>query len=231
MVGPGIGPAALDWRNTANAISSPGDQQKCNACSSFAVAAAIGAHLSIAAGQIVEVSAGYLHTCLGNARLTNPDDICNGQVDLNRMVQLVRDTGYALAAADDYPFPPSACPTTSKAGQISAFTPIGDADDAKSALVRGPIVADMYIWRDFFDYTTARAPTYVPDLTRGNPEVHSVCVIGFNAQGWLIKNSMGPAWGDGSGFAVIAYHDCMLIEGPDNPPDGLSARETFAIEL
>jgi C1A family cysteine protease len=232
---PAAPPITYDWRNTPNAISPPHNQQNCDSCSSFAVAAAIGARLSIAAHQIVEISSGYFHTCLGNPDKTDPQQICDGQVNLYTMVQQVVNNGYVLMTPGDYPFPQAACDTAAIAGQISAMTPIANAMDAKIELVNhGPIVADMYIWPDFFTYTAARSSTYVPDMTQGNSEVHAVCVIGYNAQGWIIKNSMGPAWGDGRGFAIIAYGDCMLIEGPNNPQGGLAglpARETFALQI
>src|SRR5665213_881616 len=98
-------PAAFDWRGR-NVISPPRNQGVCESCSSFAVAAAIGARLSITspAGQLVEVSAGFLHTCLGHAGLTDPAAICSGPIDLNAMVNLVINNGYALATANDYPF-------------------------------------------------------------------------------------------------------------------------------
>jgi C1A family cysteine protease len=222
--------AAFDWRTRI--VITPAQQQgTCNACSSFAVAAAIEAiWMTANAGRPIALSPGFIHTCLGHQGDTDPDSICEGGVDLFAAVNLVQQNGYALSSPGDYPFAAAACSATPAAGHISGFEPISGSSDAKTRLVSdGPIVADLYIWQDFLDYTINRAPTYVPDMTRPGPYLHSVCVVGFDARGWIVKNSYGPDWGDGSGFANIAYGFCALIGAP--PPPGGYAREAFAIQL
>jgi C1A family cysteine protease len=218
MSGSSILPTVFDCR-TQGVISPPKDQGNCESCSAFAVAATIGALLSIAQknGPLIEVSAGYLHTCLGNAGTDNPATVCGNTVDLQTMVELVQSTGYILAVDGDYPFDPASCSTTQPPVKVKGAPRVAGENDAKSKLVAtGPIVAEMFVWPDFFTYSIAKAPTYSPDMTQQGYLPHSVCVVGFNTQGWIIKNSRGLTWGD-QGFAVVPYGVCALIEG-DAPP-------------
>ena len=181
-------------------------------------------------GTAVRVSPGYIHTCLGHANDTDPQVICSYGVDLFAALTLVLQQGFATLDSAAYPCPPGVCGVIQPTGRISEFGPIAGAGMAKAAIQNaGPIAADMYIWEDFFDYTTARAPTYQPDATRQGPYPHSVCVIGFNDQGWIVKNSMGNSWGDGRGCAVIAYGSCALLGAP--PPPGGVPRQAFAVSL
>jgi hypothetical protein len=221
---------AFDWRDTIT-IAAPVHQGTCNACTSFAIAAAIEAHRQIAQPHDpISVSAGYIHTCLGHDGDADAAQVCVAGVDLFAALTLVQARGYAAGLAGDYPFPAASCAVTAAAGRLRAFSPLPDTDSAKRQIVGGgPIVADMYVWADFFDYSTSRAPTYLPDTTRDGFYLHTVCVVGFNRDGWIIKNSFGPSWGDGRGFAVIGYDACALIGA--RPPAGGFPREAFAIEL
>lgn len=220
---------SFDWRDHV-AIPAPGLQGGCNACTSFAVAATIEIVARIAnSASAIAVSAGYLHTCLGHQGEADPSLICAGGIDLFRMLGLVQDSGYVLSSTGDYPFSPAACPTGTVAGSLADFVRVEGTDEARSRLLNGPIVADMYVWPDFFGYTTNQAPVYKPDMGGAQPYLHSVCVVGFDADGWIIKNSYGPDWGDGHGFATIDYASCGLLGAP--PPLGLASREAFALTL
>jgi len=59
--------------------------------------------------------------------------------------------------------------------------------------------------------------------------LHTVCVVGFTAAGWVIKNSYGPNRGVGHGFGTIPYGACGLIGA--TPPPGKVPREVFAITV
>lgn len=219
----------VDWR-TRIPISPPQFQGDCNACSSFALAAAIEALWAIAhPGQAIAVSAGFIHTCLGNNGEMDPAQICANGVDIGRACSLVQANGYALASPNDYPFNPTQCPIAVRAGAISGFAPIVGRDAAQAYLANnGPFVADLYIWQDFFGYNIAQAPAYVPHMEQA-PHLHSVCVVGFNPTGWIVKNSFGPEWGDGHGFATIAYNTCGMLGAP--VAANYYPRQAFAIQL
>jgi hypothetical protein len=222
--------AAFDWRDKI-AIRPPGNQGLCYACTSFALAATIEARWLIThPGQAVELSAGFIHTCIGHADETDAKAICNVGCDMYALITLLQTRAYARASPGDYPFTPSACAIASRLGTIGSFDEIADGDAAKSSIVNtGPLAADLYIWQDFFSYTTNRVPAYLPDTSTPGPYLHSVCVVGFDATGWIIKNSMGTSWGDGSGFATVPYGACGMI-GAKAPP-GNSPREAYSITV
>ena len=156
--------------------------------------------------------------------------ICALGVDLYAALHLVRARGYVAGGSASYPFPASACSAVQSTGTIASFMPIVDQETAKALLVNsGPLVADMYIWEDFFDFTTSRASSYVADLSREGPYLHSVCVVGFNSEGWIIKNSFGRSWGDGQGFGTIAHGQCALLGSA--PPSNRVQRQAFALRL
>jgi hypothetical protein len=175
------------------------------------------------------VSPGYLHTCIGHRNDSDLAQICRDGIDLSRMLLRVQEQGYASAASGDYPFDPRICSNTPLAGGISAAQEIAGPNEAKQRLLTGPIVADMYVWPDFFGYTTNFAPAYMPNQSSGPRFLHSVCVIGFGPAGWLVRNSYGPNWGDGTGHATVPYSECALLGAP--PPPGGVPRQSFFIQI
>lgn len=223
-------PASCDWRDKV-AINPPANQGLCYACTSFALASTIEARWLIAhPGQPIWLSAGFLHTCIGHAADTDPKTICNVGCDMYAVVTLLQTKKYARSSPGDYPFAPNACSIADRLGTIGGFDEIADGDAAKSDVVNaGPLAADLYIWQDFFSYTTKRGPAYIPDTSTPGPYLHSICVVGFDATGWIIKNSMGTSWGDGSGFATVPYGACGIIGG--QAPPGKSPRQAYSITV
>jgi len=223
-------PQPIDWRDRI-AISPPKNQGTCNACTSFALAGTIEACLLIASpGQpSVPISAGFIHTCIGHADDTDPDTICSVGCDMYMTLAALQTNAYARETVIAYPFPSAACAAAERLAPLAGFTEVDDPPSAKSSLVNAPIAADLYIWSDFFSYTTNHAPAYVPDATTDGPYLHSVCVVGFDVTGWIIKNSMGTAWGDGNGFATIPYGLCGMIGS--KAPGNRSPRVGYALSV
>lgn len=221
---------AFDWRELV-AVRRSGDQGKCNSCSSFAIASAIEIYWSKShQNQPIAVAPGFIHTCLGHSDSSDPEVICTFGVDLYAALRLVKIRGYSTDPGAPYPFPSNACSTVGASGSLLDFAEVLTPHGAKSALATvGPIVADMYIWQDFFEFSSGPGQAYVPDLARKGPYPHSVCVIGFNSSGWIIKNSYGARWGDGSGCGIIAYGCCALLGAP--PPPGQVQRQAFTLSL
>jgi hypothetical protein len=221
----------IDW-STRVTLRPPQQQGVCDSCSSFALAAAIEAMWAIGHGnQTIAVSSGFIHTCLGNPGVMDPAAVCATPFDLGAACGAVQAPGgYAFETPGDYPFAPAACAAAAIAGQISGAPVVNDLNDAQTHLSNmGPVVAELYIWDDFTNYRkTPAAPAYVPDMATAGPNLHSVCVVGFDAVGWIIKNSYGPLWGDGRGYATVAFGSCGLISAP--PPGGFQ-RQAFAIQL
>jgi C1A family cysteine protease len=66
----------------------------------------------------------------------------------------------------------------------------------------------MELWEDF------QSERYKGELYRHQSGLygglHTVEVVGFDTEGWIIKNSFGPKWGD-RGFGKVAYGECLLF--------------------
>lgn len=221
-------PASYDWRN--HLVIPPAKYQgTCNSCTSFAISAAIEiATLIKKGGSAPDIAAQHMHTCIVNRGAENPQSICPKGIEPRRLLKLLVEYGYATSLADGSPFPPAACLGVATNSRLQGFTLI-TSSAARSSITTGPLVTDMYIWDDFFDYTIDRAPLYTPDTNRGHPRLHSVCVVGYLPGGWIIKNSFGTGWGDGNGFATIAAGACGLLT--DAPPAGLAQRPAYTLEV
>jgi hypothetical protein len=141
-------------------------------------------------GSAQDVAAQHMHTCIVNRGAENPQNICPKGIEPRRLLNLLVEYGYATSLADGSPFPPAACLRVATNSKIQGFALFTSAA-ARSSITTGPLVTDMYVWDGFFDYTTDRAPLYTPDTTRGHPRLHSVCVVGYLHDGWIIKNSFG----------------------------------------
>lgn len=221
-------PPAFDWRDRVQ-VPPAKSQGDCYSCTSFAVASAIEISLRIAdPANRDDVAAQFMHTCVGHAGKQDPHLICRLGVDSRQLLQALKTAGYASSINDAAPFSPSACAKVRTVRPISDFFPVSE-DAAKSWIMKGPLVADMYVWDDFFGYTTSDAPMYIPTNATAGPYLHTVCVVGFSSAGWIVKNSLGSSWGDGKGFATIAKGTCGLLSA--EPLMGGVTRQAYLLSL
>ena len=96
----------------------------------------------------------------------------------------------------------SSCPDRDKRiVKIESWKTLTSASQAKEWIsTRGPIIAGMHVYEDFFYYEGGIYRTayggYMGD--------HAVCVVGFDeAKGcWICKNSWGAGWGENGWFKI-----------------------------
>lgn len=215
-----------DWRD-AGVVSQAKSQGDCGACTSFAIAATVEALLRIAnPSDTTEVDVGFLHSCVAHrGQIADPVRDCASGADLKPVLQEVVRSGYALMTPQSrYPASAASCHDRGRTGL--AFRELNGPNAAKAALLEGPIVSEMYFWRDFTDAHRGR-DIYRPDK-RGPVYFHSVCIIGFSSVGWIIKNSFGSGWGVGGGFATLPYDTCGIFS--PHPPNAYPA-QTFSVFL
>jgi len=87
-------------------------------------------------------------------------------------------------------------------------------DEWKAWLVNnGPILAGLNVdstW-DNAATTAGKLDSFVPGSVRGG---HAVCIVGYTADRFIVRNSWGTTWGDkGFGYASAAYvNDAFFAE-------------------
>ena len=102
--------------------------------------------------------------------------------------------------------PGPATPTTS--APASAPAQVLSIADRKNIIAnKGPVVAGLAVYADFFNYTSGVYRVASTDL-RG---YHAVSVIGYDdvQECWICKNSWGPGWGD-AGFFKMGYGESEM---------------------
>ncbi|TDY35337.1 C1 family peptidase [Janthinobacterium sp. 75] len=196
---------SVDWR--AKYPIPAGQQGDCQSCSAFATASAVALQSRIN-GKPLPISPGYLHTCIGHAGQGNSTTVCNGAIDLGRLLDLLKEKGWATSAASTHPYPLAACQVGGAVVRLRSYTVIRSETEAKAALGRGPLVAVMSVSDEFFSF---RGNLY-RSLPALDDSLHSVCVTGFNRDGWIILNSCGADWGDSTGGTTIASGACGLLD-------------------
>jgi hypothetical protein len=87
----------------------------------------------------------------------------------------------------------------------STFT-LRTINKAKSALLKGPIMTGMEVYTDFYDVSSEAVYKHISGEFVGN---HAICVVGFDAEGWICKNSWGTGWGN-QGYCKIGYNQCGI---------------------
>jgi C1A family cysteine protease len=193
-------PTSVDWRNNGgNFVTSVKDQGNCGSCVSFGTLGAIEGRINIACrtpGGERDYAEAFLFYCgCGNC--------CGQGWNFAPALNFCRDTGVALESA--FPYTPGDQPC--KAGvpvsfKITGYSTAASMADRKAAISRGPVVAGLAVYTDFYAYRTG-----IYRQTSGVLEgYHAVAAVGYDdGQGcWICKNSWGTNWGE-SGFFRIAY--------------------------
>jgi len=224
-------PASLDWRNYYGKdwITPIKDQGQCGSCWAFGTIAAYEADAKIASNNpdynpnIAEqdlVSCGY-----------NGDDCqgCNG-ASMSCPLNWMSNKGapfqecFPYTALDPTTTPSTSCDkrcdTTAacdpRKHYIRAWNPIasGNTTSMQKALMRGPIIATMTVYYDFF-YYTGGIYEHVNDTIAG---YHAVCLVGWGTDKttgedyWIAKNSWGTGWGENGWFKIKRGTDESNIE-------------------
>ncbi|WIA37258.1 hypothetical protein OEZ86_014203 [Tetradesmus obliquus] len=191
-------PAAYDARlpehtGGFNLVNIPGDQDaggSCGSCVAFAVAAAaesaVAARLNRSAASIGRLSPRYLFFCADTSKLP----ACNRGMELAEALS-------ALAAVHKAGWPSEDClpwaqPAGSPSGRCS-LAPGCSRAGSNTPLPKGT-----------FDYTRD-AYDSIQSVARAQRHIRS------GGGYWIVKNSFGPAWGNG-GFFKVAYGSADVLD-------------------
>ena len=198
-------PAAIDWRNNGGDWTTPiKDQKSCGSCVAFGTVATLEARVNIACKNPaldVDLSEAHLFYCgCGNC--------CSTGWGFQAALDFCKNTGVGKEA--DFPYIPGnqPCKTIPYYVKITASSQVLSMADRKTVISgKGPVLAGMAVYADFFAYRSGVYRHTSSDL-RG---YHAVCVVGYSdaENCWIVKNSWGTGWGE-NGWFKIAYGDSMI---------------------
>jgi hypothetical protein len=197
-----VAPApAVDWRGSGRLLA-PLDQGACNTCSAFALTAAMGDLTRLAGGGVPRhLSPSFVHICLGRKT-------CGQALDLNQAIAGAGSTAVPLVEPGEA-FDEQACSSAHGVLRVATKYDLWTAQDGLEALQHGPVLAVMDLFQDFWEYYAGGIYRHVAGEWLS---AHSVEIVGYDQpQGcWIIKNSRGPAWGEG-GYARIRFGECGIL--------------------
>ncbi len=206
-------PRAHDWRSVDGRDWMTGvkDQGGCGSCVAFATVAVIEAQARIEHKRTdwpLDLSEADLFFCGAGRR-------CSQGWWPVEALAYARSSGIADEACFPYVDSDRDCATCSqkpqrmlKVGQGPEIVPI--AERKRHLAEKGPLVACMAVYSDFFAYRGGAGPyRRTPSSTLSG--YHAVCCVGYDDDEgcWICQNSWGQAWGDG-GYFRIAYGEADI---------------------
>jgi C1A family cysteine protease len=200
-------PPGVDWRNNGgNWITPVKDQQNCGSCVSFGTCGTVEARARIVcanAGLNIDLSENQLFFCgCGNC--------CDTGWTFEAALTYAQNTGIAIDADSPYTPVDKPCPGATPRVRITSWRPVYAMDDRKASLAsKGPMLAGMTVYEDFFHYQGGVYQHVSGDVAGG----HAVCCVGYSDadQCWICKNSWGTGFGEG-GFFRIRYGDASGMD-------------------
>lgn len=211
--GTGVGaPTAVDWR-TGGFVTPVKNQGGCGSCVSFCTCAVMesGARIKLNNPSYgIDLSEAFLQFCGGGS--------CSGW-GLTSGLAFAQSTGVTDEGCMPYQPQNMVCSTSrcsdwqNRLTKISGYAGHATMAARKEAVARGPVLAGMEVWSDFFAYNGTSVYVKSSAATRLNPPgYHCICVVGYddNQQCWIIKNSWGTSWG-AQGFGRIRYGQADLL--------------------
>lgn len=198
-------PPAVDWRdNGGNWITDVKDQKTCGSCVAFAVCATVEARIRIACNDPsydVDLSEAHLFYCgCGNC--------CGTGWNFPPALDFAKNSG--VWDESSFPYTPANQPCRSgsfPATKISSWTSLLATAERKNTLAsKGPIVAGMAVYQDFYSYSGGVYRHATGPLVG----YHAICVVGYDddQQCWICKNSWSASFGEG-GFFRIGYGESI----------------------
>lgn len=135
------------------------------------------------------------------AKAIGPHGGCQGWY-LDTSMALMQNQGVAEEADCPYKAFEQACPTSAKTKhKVLRWTRTTDVNTIKNFLHQnGAVYVAFAVYTDFSYYKTGYYE-YTSGSLRG---YHAVAIVGYDDQGWRVKNSWGTGWGD-QGYFWIKY--------------------------
>jgi C1A family cysteine protease len=199
-------PASVDWRNNNGNWTTPiKDQGGCGSCVSFATCATFESRIKITcknASLTPDLSEAHLFFC-------GCGQCCGTGWNFPPAQDFCKNTG--VAKESDFPYTAQNQPCKqglTPYAKTTGWSAVLAVADRKNVLAtKGPMVAGMAVYQDFFSYRSG-VYRHVSGALAG---YHAISVVGYDdtQKCWMCKNSWGPNWGE-SGWFRIGYGECGL---------------------
>jgi len=200
-------PSSFSWLGL-DGVTRVKDQGTCGSCWAFAAVAQIESRIKIEYGIDMDLSEQQMIEC-------NPYGADCGGGWATAVYNVAMTYGAIRHSAEPYENSNGGACTQGESmpfGFVTSWNYIAnDVVQMKNALLEGPICSSYDADYPFDEYVAGTCY----DEPGGSFTNHLVLIVGWDdrycggAGGWLVKNSWGPAWGDG-GYFVIQYGAAMI---------------------
>jgi C1A family cysteine protease len=209
-------PQSFDWRAT-NKVSDIRDLGSCGSCWAFGLTAVMESALRIDQNITADLSEQFLVSCNDPAKNTQCgqnkynceyggcEDAQQYDVNTNGLNQSA--AGAVLESQFPYTASDSACPANlTHAYQAASWNYVGGVwsptvDQIKNVIyTNGPVTSRVCVGSAFDDYTGGEFTT-----DEGTCENHTIVLVGWDDNGWILRNSWGTGWGE-SGYMHIGWN-------------------------
>jgi C1A family cysteine protease len=204
---PSAAPASVDWRSNGGDFTTPAkDQGTCNSCTAYALMGVIESRCKIfckSTSATLNLSEAHLFARRGNVGCAQGWHPTDAIAFLEQDGAGKEDAAFQISGSSVPGFKPfTAIVNVARRPDVNA------TDDKKSMLAqKGPLVGGMEIYNDLINHKTG---TYRPGPGAQFLGRHNIMVGGYDSQGWIIKNSWGPGWGNNNGWFRLAYGACGI---------------------
>jgi hypothetical protein len=182
------------------------DQATCGACVAFATCAVMEARARISGNSpqlAIDLSENQLFFC-------GCPNCCGRGWQFEAALNFAKAKGVAANASSLYTPVNKKCPSATPAMFVTRWKALRSVAERKESLAaRGPLVAGMKVFNDFY-YYTGGVYRHVQGNLVGN---HAITIVGYDDANscWICKNSWGARWGE-AGFFRVAYGDSCGID-------------------
>jgi C1A family cysteine protease len=204
---PSAAPTSVDWRNNSGDFTTPAkDQGTCNSCTAYSLIGVIESRCKIfckSPSVTLDLSEAHLFARRGNVGCAQGWHPTDAIAFLEQDGAGKEDAAFQISGSSVPGFKPFTAIV-----KVGRRPDVNATDDKKSILAqKGPLVGGMEIFNDLFNH---KSGTYRPGPGATKVGLHNVMVGGYDAEGWLIKNSWGPSWGNNNGWFRLAYGACGI---------------------
>jgi len=137
------------------------------------------------------------------AKQIGPSGGCSGWY-LDSSMNLLKNNGVCNESECSYKAYESSCNGKAPSHRIGGWQRTTNINTVKNALSNGPVYVGFAVYSDFRNYTGG----YYQHVSGSLQGYHAVAIVGYDEQGWKVKNSWGTGWGENGYFRIKYQSGC-----------------------